>query len=250
MEKNFNDKVVLVTGASQGIGRAIAQKFAALGAKIALNDIALQENQLKTAVEEMKSAGAPEAKYFLADVSNYGEVEKMMQDIQSAFGGLDVLVNNAGIAKDRTLAKMTVEEWQKVIDINLTSVFNCSKLALPMIIANQGNIVSVSSFSGLRGNFGQTNYTAAKAGIIGFTKTLSKEVGKFGVRVNAVAPGFIESKMTEAMPEEVKLMVKKLTSLARTGKPEEVAAAIAFLASQEASFITGAVLNIDGGLWL
>ncbi len=247
---SFKDKVVLVTGASQGIGKAIAMKFAALGAKIAFNDIVMQEEGLKAAVEEAKTAGAPDAKYFMADVSKYEDVEKVMAGIQTEFGRLDVLVNNAGIAKDRTLAKMTVEEWQRVIDINLTSVFNCSKTALPLLIASQGNIVSMSSFSGLRGNFGQTNYTAAKAGIIGFTKTLSKEVGKLGVRVNAVAPGFIESKMTEAMPEEVKTMVKKLTSLARTGKPEEVANVIAFLASSEASFITGDVINIDGGLWL
>jgi len=249
MANTFDGKVVLVTGASQGIGKAIAMKFAALGAKIALNDIAIQEENLKKAQEEIKALGA-EAQYFMADVSSYADVEKMMAAIQQGFGRLDVLVNNAGIAKDRTLAKMTVEEWQKVIDINLTSVFNCSKLALPMLIANQGNIVSMSSFSGLRGNFGQTNYTAAKAGIIGFTKTLSKEVGKMGVRVNAVAPGFIESKMTEVMPEDVKAMVKKLTSLGRTGKPEEVASVIAFLASSDASFITGNVVNIDGGLWL
>jgi len=239
-----------VTGASQGIGKAIALKFASLGAKVAFNDIAMAEENLKIAVEDAKKAGAPDAKYFMADVSKYDEVEKMMAGIQQKFGRLDVLVNNAGIAKDRTLAKMTVEEWQKVIDINLTSVFNCSKLALPMLIANQGSIVSLSSFSGLRGNFGQTNYTAAKAGIIGFTKTLSKEVGKFNVRVNAVAPGFIESKMTEAMPEETKVMVKRLISLGRTGKPEEVASVIVFLASGEASFVTGDVINIDGGLWL
>ena len=205
-------------------------------------------------VEAARAAGAPEAEYFMADVSSYAEVEKMMQDIQSRFGRLDVLVNSAGITKDRTLAKMTVEEWQKVIDVNLTSVFNCSKLALPMIIANQGNIVSISSFSALRGNFGQTNYDAAKAGIIGFTKTLSKEVGKFGVRVNAVAPGFIESKMTadmeKTMPGEFVMMFKKLISLGRTGKPEEVANVIVFLASDEASYITGNVVNIDGGLWL
>jgi 3-oxoacyl-[acyl-carrier protein] reductase len=250
MDKQFENKTILVTGASQGIGKAIAKKFASLGANIALNDIALQEDNLKAASEEMKVAGAPEAKYFLADVSKYEEVEKMMAGVQAEFGRLDTLVNNAGITKDRTLAKMTVEEWQIVIDVNLTSVFYCSKLALPMIIANQGNIVSISSFSALRGNFGQTNYDAAKAGIIGFTKTLSKEVGKFNVRVNAVAPGMIESKMTDAMPEEIKAMVGRFISLGRTGKPEEVANVIAFLASPEASYITGNVVNIDGGIWL
>ena len=243
----MKNKIILITGSSQGIGRAIALKFATLGAQIALNDIPSQEENLKIAKSEIEKLGA-RTEYFLADVSNFNEVEKMMAGVKEKFGGLDVLVNNAGIAKDRTLAKMTVEEWQKVIDINLTSVFNCSKSALPLLIPNQGNIVSLSSIVGQKGNFGQTNYAASKAGIIGFTKALSKEVGRFGVRVNAVAPGFIETKMAEAIPDQMKATIKQLTSLGRFGKPEEVANAIAFLASPDASFITGVILNIDGGL--
>ena len=243
----MKNKIVLITGSSQGIGKAIALKFASLGAQIALNDIPSQEENLKIAKSEIEKLGA-RAEYFLADVSKFDEVEKMMAGVKEKFGGLDVLVNNAGIAKDRTLAKMTVEEWQKVIDINLTSVFNCSKSALPLLIPNQGNIVSLSSIVGQKGNFGQTNYAASKAGIIGFTKALSKEVGRFGVRVNAVAPGFIETKMAEAIPDQMKATIKQLTSLGRFGKPEEVANAIAFLASPDASFITGVILNIDGGL--
>lgn len=247
--KTFEDKVVLITGSSQGIGKAIALKFAGLGAKIALNDIPQQEENLKKAQEEIQAAGA-EAKYFMADVSKYEAVEKMMQDVQAGFGRLDVLVNNAGITKDRTLAKMTQEEWQRVIDIDLTSVYNCSKAALPMLIQNQGNIVSLASVVGQRGNFGQTNYAAAKAGIIGFTRALAKEVGKFNVRVNAVAPGFIETKMAEAIPDQMKSVVKQLTAMGRFGKPEEVAGVIAFLAGPDASFVTGDTVNIDGGLSL
>jgi 3-oxoacyl-[acyl-carrier protein] reductase len=238
----MKNKVVLITGASGGIGKAIAQKFAQTGAKLALNDIAQTEESLKKLAEELSG------KYFLADVSKLEEVEKMIGDIQKELGRLDVLVNNAGICQDKTLAKMTKEEWQRVIDIDLTGVFNCTKAALPLIIANQGKIINVSSLVGQRGNFGQTNYAAAKAGIIGFTKALAKEVGRFGVTVNAIAPGFIETKLTENLPPEVKETVKKFTPLGRFGKPEEVANLVYFLASEEANFITGTVINIDGGL--
>ncbi|MFA5178060.1 MAG: beta-ketoacyl-ACP reductase [Candidatus Paceibacterota bacterium] len=245
----FQDKTVLITGSSQGIGRVIALKFASLGAKIALNDISFQEENLKALKQEIENNHGL-VEYFLADVSKIEEVEKMMQEIQAKMGGLDILINNAGITKDKTLAKMTTEEWQKVIDVNLTGVFNCTKSCLPLIVPKQGNIVSIASIVGLRGNFGQTNYAASKAGIIAFTKSLAKEVGKVGVRVNAIAPGFIETKMAETIPEQLKATVKQLTALGRFGKPEEVAEAVVFLASPEAGFITGAVLNIDGGLSL
>lgn len=243
----FKEKTVLITGAGQGIGKAIALKFASLGAKVALNDIKSQEENLKKTKEEIEKSGGT-ANYFFADVSKYDEVEKMAAEIKKEFGKLDVLVNNAGVCQDKTLAKMTKEEWQKVIDVDLTGVFNCAKASLPLIIPSQGKIINVSSIIGQRGNFGQTNYAAAKAGVIGFTKALSKELGRFGVTVNAVAPGFIETPMTEKVSEELKTIVKKITSLGRFGKPEEIAAAAAFLASDEASFITGEVLNIDGGL--
>jgi 3-oxoacyl-[acyl-carrier protein] reductase len=243
----MKDKVVLITGSAQGIGKAIALRFAKSGAKIALNDIESQKENLEKVKKEIEELGS-KANYYFADVSKYEEVERMVQDIQKDFGKLDVLINNAGICADRTLAKMTKEEWQKVIDIDLTGVFNCTKAALPLIIQSQGKIINISSLVGLRGNFGQTNYAAAKAGIIGFTKSLAKEVGRFGVTVNAIAPGFIETSLTQNLPPQVVETVKKFTPLGRFGKPEEVASLVFFLASDEANFITGAVINIDGGL--
>ncbi len=243
----MKDKVVLITGSSQGIGKAIAAKFASLGANVALNDIPSQEENLKQAKQDLAQYGT-KVEYFLADVSNLESCQKMAEDIKAAFGKIDVLVNNAGITKDRTLMKMTPEEWEKVIAVNLTGAFNVTKSILPSLIETQGAIVSLSSVVGQAGNFGQTNYSASKAGVIGLTKSLSKEVGRFGVRVNAVAPGFIETPMTAVLPEEMKGVIKKFTAMGRFGQPEEIANAIAFLASDQASFITGAVLNIDGGL--
>jgi len=243
----MKEKTALITGSAQGIGKTIALKLASLGANIALNDIASQEENLKKLKQEIESKGV-KAQYFLSDVSDLTQCQEMAEKIKKEFGQLDVLINNAGICKDRTLAKMSQEEWQKVIDIDLTGVFNVTKSCLPLIIPSKGKIINVSSVIGQRGNFGQTNYAAAKAGIIGFTKALSKEVGKFSVTVNAIAPGFIETRLTDNIPLQFKLMIKKLTSLGRFGKPEEVADLIAFLASDKSSFITGAVINIDGGL--
>ncbi|MGB9598580.1 MAG: beta-ketoacyl-ACP reductase [Minisyncoccales bacterium] len=245
----FENKVVLVTGAGQGIGRAIALCFGSEKASLALNDLSSQKERLEDLKKEIESKGG-KAECFFANVAQFEEVEEMIQKIQKTFGRLDILVNNAGICKDKTLAKMTVEEWKSVIEVSLNGVFNCSKAALPLLIQNKGKIINISSVVGERGNFGQTNYSAAKAGILGFSKSLAKEVGRFGVTVNAVLPGFIETPLTENLPENIKSMAKNLTPLNRFGKPEEVAFLVVFLASNKADFITGSQINIDGGLMI
>ena len=241
----LNNKIALVTGASRGIGKAIAIELANQGADVIINYSKDEKGALE-AVEEIKKIGRRSIAV-KADVSYFDDVGRMFEIIKKEFGKLDVLVNNAGITMDRTLRKMTQDEWDKVISVNLNSVYNVTKNALPLLQKNS-HIINISSIVGLSGNFGQSNYAASKAGIIGFTKSLAKELGKFNITVNAIAPGFIESEMTSKLPFIRKKIIKWMIPLKRTGLPEEVAYAAAFLASDKASYITGQVLNINGGL--
>lgn len=238
-------KIALVTGSSRGIGKITAIALAKEGADVVINYIGDQEGANKV-VEEIKKLGQ-DAIAIEADVTNFKQIKEMFDKVKEKFKKLNILVNNAGIVKDRTLKNMTQEEWQKVIDVNLTGVFNVTKNALS-IMEDSGRIISISSVAGICGNFGQCNYAASKAGIIGFTKTLAKELGKRQITVNAVAPGFIQTAMTKDLSFFRKKMIKVLIPLKDLGKPEDVANAIVFLASDKAKYITGEVLNVGGGL--
>ena len=242
---SLKGKVALVTGASQGIGKTTAIALAKEGADVVVNYIGDSEGADKV-VEEIKKLGQ-ESIAIEADVSDFKQVEEMYKKVKEKFKKLDILVNNAGIVKDRTLKNMSPEEWQKVIDINLTGVYNVTKNALPLM-ENNGRIVSISSVAGTCGNFGQCNYAASKAGIIGFTKSLAKELGKRKITVNAVAPGFIETTITKDIPFIRKKMILLMIPLKEFGKAEDVANAIVFLSSDKASYITGEVINLGGGL--
>ncbi len=244
---SLQDKVAIVTGASRGIGRAIALDLARRGAAVVVNykssAAAAQE-----VVDTITVAGG-RAIAVQADVSRMDEASALIKAALDTFGKLDILVNNAGTTRDTLLMTMSEEDWDAVINADLKSVFNCCKAAIkPMIRARGGRIINISSVVGLAGQGGQTNYAAAKAGVIGFTKSLAKELGSRNITVNAVAPGFIPTALTEVLTEEQKQAVLKMTPLGRFGKPEEVAYAVSFLASDEAAFITGAVLSVDGGL--
>ena len=241
----LNGKIALVTGASRGIGRAIAVELAKQGADVIVNYIK-DEHEASKVADEIKNIGR-NGIALKADVSDFDEVSKMFEKIKGEFGRLDILVNNAGITKDRSLKKMTQEEWSKVIETNLSSAYNVTKNALPLMQKNS-RIISISSIVGLYGNFGQANYAASKAGIIGFTKSLAKELGRHGITVNAIAPGFIESEMTKKIGFLKKKILTYMIPLKRSGMPEDVANLAAFLASDKSGYITGQVISVSGGL--
>ena len=242
----MKDKVVLITGGAAGIGKATAEAFAEEGATVYIWDV--NEEKGKELVDAFFSSGKKSA-FKKVDVTNLADVEAGVAEIIEAEGRLDVLVNNAGITMDRSFLKMDAETWQKVIDVNLTGVFNCTKAAVPhMVEAGSGVVLNASSVVGLYGNFGQTNYVATKAGVIGMTKTWARELGRKGIRVNAVAPGFIATEMVQKMPEKVIEGMVAKTPIGRMGKPEDIANAYVFLASDKASFIHGTTLSVDGGV--
>ncbi len=242
----LKDKVALITGGGQGIGRLTALTFAREGARVAVADINMAAAQAVAAEIEQRDG---QAKAVSLDVSRSESVEAALQAVTNWAGGVDVLVNNAGITRDARMQKMTEEQFDAVISVNLRGVWLCAKACVPIMIARGGGVIlNAASVVGLYGNFGQTNYVAAKSGVIGMTKTWARELGPSGIRVNAVAPGFTETDMISTVPEKVLESVRERTPLRRLGKPEDIANAYLFLASDEASFITGHVLSVDGGL--
>lgn len=244
--KRLENKVAIITGGTAGIGAAAAKKFAQEGAKVTV--WARNAEKGKAFVEAMAKEGYTIC-FDAVDTSNYEQVVAATKRVFDANGKIDILINNAGITNDSTLKKMTPEQWQSVIDINLTGTFYCTKAVNQyMVEAGWGRIINVSSVVGLYGNFGQTNYVATKAGVIGMTKTLCRELGKKGVTINAVAPGFIATDMVAKMPEDVLAGMVAKVPVGRLGKPEDIANAFCFLASDEAAYVNGAVLSVDGGM--
>lgn len=234
---DLKGRVALVTGSTRGIGRAIADKLQSHGAKVYYNG------------RGERPDGIPEELYIQADISSFEEASSLVEEVKKRGGSLDILVNNAGITQDGLFVRMKESQWDRVIEVNLKGAFNCSRAAVRhMMRSRWGRIINISSTSGLVGNPGQTNYSAAKAGLIGFTKALAREVAPFGITVNAVAPGLIDTDMTRAMDEKYREKLIERIPLGRMGKPEDVAWAVAFLASSHSSYITGQTLVVDGGL--
>ena len=242
---NFDGMTALVTGGSRGIGFAVAKRLIAEGAKVAL---------VSTNMEGAMAAASQlgdNAKGYACDVSKYADVQALVTAVLADFGKIDILVNNAGITRDDLLMRMTEEKWDRVLEVNLKGAFNtCKAVMRPMMKARFGRIINISSIVGISGNPGQTNYAAAKAGLIGFTKSLAREIASRNITVNAVAPGFVETDMSGALPEETRNAFIQQVPLARAGKPEDIAGTVAFLAGPDASYITGHVICVDGGLLL
>jgi 3-oxoacyl-[acyl-carrier protein] reductase len=244
---DFSGKVAVVTGGSRGIGRAIALRLAASGAKVVVNYHS-NEAAANEVVEQVRANGG-EAIAVQGDVSQPAQAQALIEAAQKTFGRVDVLINNAGTTRDTLIMRMSEEDWDLVIDTNLKGTFNCIKAATrPMMRQRYGRIVNVTSVSGLGGNAGQANYAAAKAGLVGLTKTVAKELGSRNITCNAVAPGYVPTDLTGSLPPEFVELALQRTLLGRAGTAEDMAAAVAFLASDDASFITGQVLTVDGGL--
>lgn len=246
----LKNKKVIVTGASQGIGKAIAQAFVKQGSDVAI--FATNPDRLKQALKELQDVKIDQNQKIIAkkvDVSIFDQVETAILDLLKEFGHVDILVNNAGITKDNLLLKMSEEDFDRVIAINLKSVYNtCKVLTRPMIKNKKGKIINISSIVGLIGNPGQANYAASKAGIIGFTKSLAKELGSRNICVNAIAPGFIQTPLTKELPENIKEQMLKNIPLKRFGLPQDIANLVLFLSSDMADYITGQTITIDGGM--
>jgi len=246
-EQTLKDRVAVVTGASRGIGRAIALELARRGASVVVNY--QKSAQAAGEVAQQIEAEGGKAALLQADVSDFKQAQDLIKFTQDTFGGIDILVNNAGITRDTLVMMMSEEDWDTVLSTNLKSTFNCSKAAVKVMMRKRyGRIINVASVAGQMGNPGQTNYSASKAGQIGFTKALAREVASRNITVNAVAPGFVETDILQTIPPETLEAALKLVPLGRKGTPEEVAHAVAFLASDQAAYITGQVLGIDGGM--
>jgi 3-oxoacyl-[acyl-carrier protein] reductase len=245
--KLLENKVVIVTGASRGIGRSIAQKCVEHGAKVAFTYLSSDEKA--RALEQELSQNGGEVKGFKSDAADFDQAQKLVDDVVAYFGTVDVLVNNAGITRDTLLMRMTEEQWDEVINTNLKSAFNLTKAVLrPMLKAKSGSIVNMSSIVGVRGNAGQANYAASKAGLIGFTKSVAQELGSRNIRCNAIAPGFIETEMTEVLDQKVVEDWRNAIPLKRGGSPLDVANVTVFLASDMSAYVTGQTIHVCGGM--